>query len=183
LSRTYRYDAVGNRVGTIDRNSREIVYTYDNRNQLIEEKWLDNTSQSVKTIVSTYNAIGELTSISDSISAYQYEYDTRGNMTKVDNLGTIDTPRVEFAYQYDLGDNVTTVSERIGGQNGATTNYTYDAANRVKQITQSGSNIASKRVDFSYNQLGQLTSLDRNQIALVFDGASNRTHRYLYGTQ
>jgi RHS repeat-associated protein len=161
LSRTYRYDAVGNRVGTIDRNSREIVYTYNNRNQLVVEKWLDSTSQPVKTIVSTYNPIGELTTISDGISAYQYEYDTRGNMTKVDNLGTIGTPRVEFAYQYDLGDNVTTVSERIGGQNGATTNYTYDATNRVKQITQSGSNVASKRVDFSYNQLGQLTSLER----------------------
>jgi hypothetical protein len=44
--------------------------------------------------------------------------------------------------------------------------------------------------NYSYDAINQLTGavteryiLDRNQIALVFDGQGNQTHRYLYGTQ
>ena len=53
------------------------------------------------------------------------------------------------------------VTDTIDGQPGAVTAYLYDGLNRVTRITQDGQNVSEKRVDFSYNGLGQFAEIDR----------------------
>jgi RHS repeat-associated protein len=62
-------------------------------------------------------------------------------------------------------------------------------------VFKDAAGVVSKTIDYTYDgsdrrigkRIDGVTTeryvIDRNQIALVFDGAGNQTHRYLYGTQ
>ncbi|MGK7899537.1 MAG: RHS repeat-associated core domain-containing protein [Xenococcus sp. (in: cyanobacteria)] len=52
-------------------------------------------------------------------------------------------------------------TDTINGVTGGTNNYNYDILNRVIDITQTGTGISNKRVEFGYNALGQFTAIDR----------------------
>jgi RHS repeat-associated protein len=79
---------------------------------------------------------------------------------------------------------------------GKVTEYVWDYRNRLTSVLfKDAGGAVAKTIDYLYdgdNQRigkridGAVTEryvLDRNQIALVFDGNGNQTHRYLYGTQ
>jgi RHS repeat-associated protein len=79
---------------------------------------------------------------------------------------------------------------------GKVTEYVWDYRNRLTSVLfKDAQGAVAKTIDYLYdvdNQRigkridGAVTEryvLDRNQIALVFDGNGNQTHRYLYGTQ
>jgi len=48
---------------------------------------------------------------------------------------------------------------------GGLTTYTYDVRNQLTRITQSGTGVAAKRVDFAYDGDGRLTRVDRHVVA------------------
>jgi RHS repeat-associated protein len=96
-----------------------------------------------------------------------YTYDGEGNRTK----------RVEIAtgkiteYNWDYRNRLTAVLFKdAGGIVTKTIKYIYDGNNQR----------IGKRID---GAVVERYVIDRNQIALVFDGAGSQTHRYLYGTQ
>ncbi len=76
-------------------------------------------------------------------------------------MGTPGAPVVALAYQYDTLGNVTHVVDTIDGNAGVGTAYVYDHLNRLKTLTQAGTDTSEKRVDFSYNNLGQYTQIAR----------------------
>jgi RHS repeat-associated protein len=53
------------------------------------------------------------------------------------------------------------MTDSIDGVLAGLTAYEYDPLNRVDRIRQSGTNVAEKRVDLTYNPLGQMESLTR----------------------
>jgi RHS repeat-associated protein len=174
-TRSYSYDAMGNRISMSDRNGRVREFNYDGLNRQTAEEWLDSAKNVIRTISSTYDAASQLTSMSSQLtgmstpdSAYQFTYDLNGRLWTVSNAGTPGVPNVVLTYGYDFGGNVISVADTINGQTGATTSYHYDALNRVTQITQQatqitqqGTGVSTKRVDFDYNSVGQLSSLNR----------------------
>lgn len=64
---------------------------------------------------------------------------------------------VVLEYGYDAVGNLASMSDNLGGANA----YTYDAVNRLTFLTQSGTDVAEKRVDFTYNAAGQMDTVSR----------------------
>ncbi|MEH2218468.1 MAG: FG-GAP-like repeat-containing protein [Nostoc sp.] len=160
-TRFYEYDAVGNRTAAIDRNERKRTFTYDDLNRLYEEKWLDTSRNSSRTISYGYDAANQLTTTSDPDSSYTYTYDAAGQLAKVDNVGTPSVTRVIFGYTYDAVGNRLSVTDTINGTERGTQAFTYDALNRVTRITQSGNGVTAKRVDMGYDFASQLKNITR----------------------
>ena len=156
-TRSYKYDAVGNQIEVTDRNNRVRSFTYDALNRPKEEIWLDEEGNPIRTITSTYDSGSQLTKISDSDSTYTLTYDLRGRLIAMDNAGTPGVPNVVLNYSYDSNGNLLEMTDSLGG----ITTYTYDELNRVSKIAQNGSGVSEKRVDFSYNTLGQYEAINR----------------------
>jgi RHS repeat-associated protein len=66
-----------------------------------------------------------------------------------------------MAYGYDNVGNQVSRSDTIGGAAAGTVNRVYDTLNRVTRITQSGSGVAEKRVDLSYDAASQWARISR----------------------
>ncbi|NEZ66600.1 tandem-95 repeat protein [Leptolyngbyaceae cyanobacterium CCMR0082] len=161
FSRTYTYDAVDNMIASTDRNGRDRTYTYDNLNRLVQEQWLDETDIPIETITSTYDAIGQLKSITDSNSANTFTYDAVGRLLSADNSGTPGIPPVLLEYTYDAVGNQLSVTDTIDGVTQGVETFTYDDLNRATQITQNGNGVAEKRVNMTYDAASQMESLTR----------------------
>jgi RHS repeat-associated protein len=160
-TRTFAYDDNGNSVSTTDRNGRTREFEYDGLNRQVEENWLDDTGNPIRTTNSEYDAASQLIATDDPDSAYNFTYDELGRLVTVDNAGTPGVPNVVLSYNYDTEGNIVSVRDTIDGVTGATTAYSYDELDRVDKITQSGENVADKRVDFAYDALGQYESISR----------------------
>ena len=154
---TYGYNAADELVRKTDRNGRVTQFGYDGLGRLATETWV-GAGQQVRYV---YDTEGQLRSATDAFSALAYEYDARGRVTMVDNLGTPGAPRVRLDYAYDPVGNVLSVADTIDGSTGRLNAYTYDAVNRMTRVTQTGAGGVNKRVDLGYNGLGQFTSIDR----------------------
>jgi RHS repeat-associated protein len=97
---------------------------------------------------------------------YNYSYDDEGNRTKRTEIATGKVTEYVWDYRNRLA---SVLFKDAGGTVTKTIQYLYDVNNQR----------IGKKID------GATTEryvLDRNQIGLVFDGAGNQTHRYLYGT-
>ena len=161
FTRTYTYDAIGNLIESRDRNDRVIQYQYDRLNRNTAEIWLDENNNPVHTFDYDYDASSLLTNAEDSVSSYEYDYDLASRLTSVDNAGTPLVPNVVFNYDYDPAGNLIRVSDTIDGVAKGVENFTYDALDRVTSITQSGNEIADKRIDYTYDKASQRIKSDR----------------------
>ena len=168
-SRNWTYDAVSNVTQYTDRIGRIKQYTYDAGDRRTQEQWIATDGTTVvNTIDVTYNPISHVTAISDDVSAYAFTRDALGQVLQIDNFGTVGVPNVTLDSTFDPNGNRTQltadiISVSVDFQN----DYTYDALNRVTQITQldgdgGGPNgVSNKRIDLAYNAGGQYTSISR----------------------
>lgn len=154
--RVYAYDGEGNQTKIIDRDQRRREFTYDPLNRLTEERWYDPDRTLVRTIVSTYDAVGNLKSITDPDSTYTYTYDVLNRVVTVDNAGTPDMPHVILTYSYDAMGNVISTSDNLG----VTVRSTYDSRNRLAKRRWEGA-VDPARVDFLYTAAGREKHIDR----------------------
>jgi YD repeat-containing protein len=163
LTRGFEYDARGNLVRQTDRNGRVVEYVFDEFDRVIEERWLDGPTL-VSSIVTTYDGLGRMTSVADATAAYQYAYNSAGQVSRVtQTLAGLAEP-VVLSQTYDSLGRRISLSAEIGGGAGFVNSYAYDLEGRVARITQSGqggSFVAEKRVDFSYTPGGDLAGIDR----------------------
>ncbi len=157
----YSYDTADNLVQKTDRNGRVTKYTYDELDRLKKEEWVGEDEEIVNTIVYDYDAAGNLLTATDAFSALTYTYDARNRVQTVDNAGTPNAPNVILTYVYDDNSNVVTVIDTIEGNAGASTSYQYDGLDRLIVLGQSGNEVTDKRVEFTYNALGQYSAIDR----------------------
>jgi RHS repeat-associated protein len=154
---TYVYDGADNLVSQTDGDGRQIQFTYDTLNQLTTETWVGGS----EVIHYGYDADGNLTSASDSSSGLTFTYNARNAVRTADNAGTPNAPHVVLTYGYDPVGNETSLADTINGQADGTNMYQVNALNEVTQITQSGTNVQPKRVNLTYNEVGQLASVQR----------------------
>jgi RHS repeat-associated protein len=153
---SYVYDTVGNLTQKTDRDNRVTQYGFDADNRPTSETWV--SASPAETITTAYDPAGRITGISDAYSVSSYGYDNADRMTSVDNQGTPGSPRIVLTYGYDNASNRTSLADSLGGVN----SYTYDARNELTTLTQSGTGVQPKRVDFGYDQAGRMTSLVRS---------------------
>jgi RHS repeat-associated protein len=167
----YGYDAADKLATTVSSVDGASNYSYDPTNQLTGANHTSQVNEAY-----AYDANGNRTSGGTVTSAnnqllsdgtYSYTYDGEGNRTKRTEIAT-----------------------------GKVTDYVWDYRNRLASVLfKDALGVVTKTIDYIYdgnNQRigksidGAVTEryvIDRNQIALVFDGAGVQTHRYLYGTQ
>ncbi|MBM4002523.1 MAG: hypothetical protein FJ295_04435 [Planctomycetes bacterium] len=140
----------------------------------------------VETLEYAYDLGKQLTSASDSDSDYAVTFDNLGRVLTVNNSGTSGVPTVVLTSAYDTSGNRTSLSSTINSTADLKNTYTFDGLNcitRVDQQGQTGGNtVAEKRVDFSYNALGQFTTIARYKA--VAGGTSNEvaTSSFNYDT-
>ena len=155
---THAYDPVGNRTTTTDRLGRIRQFAYDADDRLVTEAWKPvGGGATIRTVTWTYDDAGRLTAVKDPDSQYAYAYDNADRLTGVDNAGSPGMPSVALTYAYDPAGNRTAVQDSLGGL----TSYAYDVRNWLTDITQSGTGVAAKRVDFAYDAAGRRTGLTR----------------------
>ena len=153
---TTAYDVVGRVTQVTDRDNRVTQYGYDADNRETTEKWVSGGT-TLRTITMTYDYGGRLTQVQDPDSKYAYTYDNADRLLTVDDNGTSSLPQVTLTYGYDPAGNRTSLDDSLGGR----TSYTYDVRDELTTITQSGSGVASKRVDFAYDAAMRRTTLTR----------------------
>jgi RHS repeat-associated protein len=166
----YSYDANNRLTRTVSSSDGTSDYSYDDTNQLTGA---DHTTIADEAY--SYDANGNRTNagygtgtnnqlLTDGI--YNYQYDDEGNRTQRTEIATGSVTE----YGWDYRNRLTAVlfKDALGNVT-KTIEYIYDGNNQR----------IGKRID------GAVTEryvIDRNQIALVFDGTGSQTHRYLYGT-
>ena len=166
-------------------------YSYDDAgklNQTISSK--DGTSNY------NYDATNQLTGASHTTQTNEtYQYDSNGNRVNTGYQTGANNQLLSdgtYNYQYDDEGNRTKRTEIATGK---VTEYVWDYHNRLTSVLlKDAGGVVTKTIEYAYDVNNQRIGkkidgvvseryvLDRNQIALVFDGAGNQTHRYLYGT-
>jgi YD repeat-containing protein len=154
--RKYTYDPIGNVTTITDRDGTIQAFTYDKLNRRTQEQWINAQGNVTRNIISTYNAAGELTAITDPDSTYRYTYDLDGRMLTNSNQDTPNVPTTIMSYSYDNVGNVLSMTDTINGNLGIETTREYDALNRLTVNAQ-----GNKRVDYAYNAISQVTNKKR----------------------
>ena len=168
---TFQFSGAGDLLSQTDRKGQTITLAYDDAHRVRTETW-DTVPPRVTTYA--YNELGQLTSAVDPDSSLTIDYDNLGRVQSVDNAGTPGAPQVEITYGYDANGNVASVSDSLGG----VTAYEYDALDRLKMITQSGTGVSEKRVDLEYDGASLLRTLRRFSDLNGTQGVANTFYDY-----
>ncbi|MBE9136916.1 hypothetical protein IQ254_06825 [Nodosilinea sp. LEGE 07088] len=167
FSRTYGYDAMDNLTRTSDRNGRSRQFTYDNLDRCSSEQWLGAADAVQRTLSYGFDALGRLSQVQDTdasstvLSSNTYSFDALDRLTSETVVTAPVVPQVVFDHAYDAVDNRIQTTDTIAGTLSGTTDYTYDALDRMTQIQQGGTAVQPKRVEMGYNVASELTSLSR----------------------
>jgi RHS repeat-associated protein len=171
-TRTYIYDRVGNLSSETDRDGHkrkfDYQYVYDGHPdyKLTAEFWFDAAGTTVtRDIAYGYTSHGQLTSVSDPSATNYMAYDALGRLVVAGTLASTLDPKVVLTYGYQPQNRQSTVSAQTDAGPDFVNTNTYDALGELVQVTQQGvagvATVAPKRVDFAYNQVGQVSQIDR----------------------
>jgi RHS repeat-associated protein len=156
---TYAYDADNELNDTTDHNGRRITYAYDSGGRQTNERWLDSSGGTVRTITYSYNNDSEVTSITDPDATLTFTYDSGGNQLTAATSSSAGQPNVTLTSGFDALHARTTVTDNLSSV-GLTT-LSYDAAHRLTTIARSLGGTAGPQVVFSYDSGGRTTSVSR----------------------
>jgi YD repeat-containing protein len=129
--------------------------TYNDLGLVTQEAWVDGFGNTVKTIVHGYDDAGREISISDGVTAYQYQYDLAGRLTQVDNAQSV-LPQVTLNNYYDFEGNRVWLSDSLGGQ----VWYSWNNQ-RLQSMAMTTEADKYAGVDFTYDQVGRLNYISR----------------------
>ena len=158
-----RFDGAG---AALFDTRRVIAYGYDHLLRQTSESWYDDVDDQTAnlTYTTTYNDLGQVASIGDGATEYEYTYGLFGNLTSTTQDLPGLTPDVKFAYRYDSSGRLAEVAAFIGPVADYVTTYSYDRIGRITRIEQDdagGKPVAEKRVDFDYDAAGDLKEIKR----------------------
>ena len=193
VNTSYSYDAAGRQTtithqavtttsgggGTTTTPLATYVYSYDNADRVTSEKDAEGTASF------TYDSANELTTVTGSRSE-SYTYDLNGNRTGTGYSTTVMNETATSpgtTYTYDNAGNM------ISANNGSSiTTYTYDYRNRLTDVTQGGTIIASytydalnRRIGIDDNSSQTWTVYDGTNPYADFNGSGTLQERYLFG--
>jgi RHS repeat-associated protein len=139
-TKSFAYDAAGNRTQRTDFNGASTNYTFDALNRLTAIAYPDTTSATYG-----YDVLSRLTTATNPNGTVTIGYDNRGRVSSVtDVFGQV------VGYAYDANSNRTQLS--LNSVTSAT--YQYDVLNRLTQLADA----ASLNTIFGYDATNKLTS-------------------------
>jgi len=159
---SYAYDAAHRLTGIADAAGNTITYALDSAGNRTSETVRDASDALVRTLSTTYNAVGRLQSITDAYShSASLTYDASGNP----DLATDGLNRVEDQ-NYDPLERITRSLRDVSGV-AAETKYTYSLFDDVTKVTDP----KGLNTTYAYNGFGDLT-----QVASPDTGTANYTY-------
>ena len=158
---SYKYDDAQQLVEKTDRLGRKTKFAFNDLGELTTETWLNPITTTANVIQYTYNPLGLLVQGNDSFSSMVTTRDVLNRIQQQQTAGPNGIPTSLLNFTYDAIGNVLTQNDIINSVTGATNTYAFDNRHRTTQVIRSGPGIATKRVNFAYNALGQATSLSR----------------------
>ena len=149
------------------RNRNNAIFDLNRRRTA--EKWIGANNAVIGSIQYTYDGNNNLLTVIDTISGVNYEFQYDELNRKVNqyvNSAELDVP-VEFTYTYNT--QAKTITETLSGLIDGVVNdyytnvFQYDTFNNLIGITQTGTNLTTKTVDYVYNRNGQRTGATYKQ--------------------
>ena len=175
---SYTYDAAHRLTDLTDAAGNHIHYTLDASGNKTKEETFDANGTSRRTLSRTFNALGQLTQVTDGLghatvnANYTDSYDANGNLTH-----TADAQGVQRQQGFDQLNRLVTAIDNYNGTDTATQNTTmglaYDALNQLTTVTDP-SNLVTH---YTYDGLGNRTALqspDTGASGDTYDAAGNR---------
>ena len=157
---TTTYDGAGNVVAVEDPDDNVTTYAYDGIGREIAVSEPDpangaNTSSDHGPVTSyTYDAAGELRSVTDPVTTTSYTYDAAGEQLTVSQTDPNPGAALAMKYTYDADGNVLSVTD----PNGNVTSYTYDMLDQLATMTQPTVSAGTPLTTYVYDNLGELLS-------------------------
>jgi len=165
VTTVFEYDGNGNVIARVDGNGYRTLYTYDKVNRLATIDYPDGAAPDVRL---TYDANGNLTSMTDWTGTTCYTYDV------LDRLARVDGPDGNTVlYWYDAVGNITLVACGRQSTKGYSFDfvhfpddnlyayhvleYTYDSDNRLESIKDC---IADESTAYTYDKAGNVSRCD-----------------------
>jgi len=136
-------DALGNVQVFINRRGRAIAFTRNAAGQVTRKTYADGS-----TVNATYDAHGNLATLTDADGTIRFDYDAGDRLTRV----AYPTGR-SLQYTYDAAGRRT----RMADQDGFTVNYAYDAAGRLERLTDTAGALI---VRYNYDAAGRIARKD-----------------------
>jgi RHS repeat-associated protein len=186
VATSFSYDAANRQTTITDQVTggsalATYVYSYDNANRVTTQVNADGT------YTYTYDNANELTGVDkNGTQVESYSYDLNGNRTGTGYSTTVMNETATSpgtTYTYDNAGNM------ISANNGAAiTTYSYDYRNRLTEVTQGGTVIASYAYDAVNHRIGidesgsqTWTVYDGKNPYADFNGSTTLQQRYLFG--
>ena len=156
-----RYDAKNQVISSTDADGRTRDFAYNALGEMTQEDWVASGSGTgpalvLRTMSWTYDDAGQLIAASDPASSYAYTYDMVGQVTSVDNAGTLNVPNVILNFTYDYAGNRLSLTDNLG----SAIAYTY-ANHRLNSMAWTVDSNAIGQLGFGYDTVGKLTSIVR----------------------
>ncbi|MEM7260752.1 MAG: putative Ig domain-containing protein, partial [Planctomycetota bacterium] len=187
----YGRDGLGRLTSLNDANGRISTYVYSETHKLLEETW-DTTPVQVMTY--TWNAVGHLTSATNSDSSLTLDYWPTGHLRTVTSAAAGRLAEWTVSYSrdtirgletgYDFNGNLTHVLDSFGG----VTEYGYDPLDRVSSIIQYAGDatvlggvaapIAERALQFEYDDGSLLLATRRFNDAAATNPAIDTLYGY-----
>jgi RHS repeat-associated protein len=180
---SFTYDAAGNLRSRRDLNGRTTTFDYDLSNRLISK--VPDPALGQAPVRITYNPSGTRLSMTDASGVTTYSYDPLDRLVvKATTAGTL-------TYTYDAAGNLATL--RSSNPNGVTTDFSYDARNRLARVVDNSTGAATtysfdgagNLAGFSYPNGVQFTytydTLNRLTLLNAVRGSPLASYRYTLG--
>ena len=145
---SYEYDALGKLTSFTNRRGERITYSYNPAGQLEWKTYPTGRKIRFKYDLSGYYVGADETTGGTSTFIEEYERDAAHRITKVKVPGSVPPASYDVSYAYD------SVGNRIfmAYPDGYSLNYEYDAANRLKRISDEQNNSI---VSYEYDAAGR----------------------------
>jgi YD repeat-containing protein len=139
-----------------DARGKATSYSYNARRLVKEIRYDPHTVADPADVTFVYDEGGNRVTMTDSLGAASYAYDTLSRMTSetrlINGIGTY-----SLSYSYNVAGALTTLTDPFGAQVG----YEYDATGRTTRVTGTGfGNVSTYASNLKYRASGALKSLD-----------------------
>ena len=179
----YTYDKASNRkTMTYPNKIAKITYDYDAKNRITDLTYKDKNGAAISSVNYAYFNNGNRRTMANEFGTTNYEYDGLDQITKVA------TPRWgTHSYEYDdLGNRLTLTTNEPGNEK--TISYTYDPANELRTINDSGTVtldydakgncIRKGNVTYEWNHLDQLIRIKKSgKFEFTYDQQGRRIRK------